>query len=283
MTTGIALLGYGAMGRAHGMGYRDLVFHYGLRADAVKIIGVATTRMESAQQAAAELGCEIATTDWRALIARDDVQVVDICTPHDAHEAQVIAAAQAGKHIYCEKPLARNLDEARRMGYLAEGIDLDTNAVAYAKQNGRAVSRAALEVWGGGYDVICLAHTLEHIPGPVEFLAACASRLNPGGRIVVQVPCFTGLHPRLFRLRWYGWVPRQHYFHYSVTAMNCLFSKVGLETLGIWQESMDHRLPPGMRRREKPLALLSYWVALMGGAIGLGDQLVGIARVRTNT
>ena len=115
MTTGIALIGYGAMGRAHGMGYRDLVFHYGLRHDAVKIVGVATTRLESAQQAAAELGCEIATTDWRALIAHDDVQVVDICTPHDAHEAQVIAAAQAGKHIYCEKPLARNMDEAKRM------------------------------------------------------------------------------------------------------------------------------------------------------------------------
>ena len=115
MTTGIALIGYGAMGRAHGMGYRDLVFHYGLRADAVKIIGVATTRLETAQQAAAELGCEIATTDWRALIAHDDVQVVDICTPHDAHEEQVIAAARAGKHIYCEKPLARNLAEAQRM------------------------------------------------------------------------------------------------------------------------------------------------------------------------
>ena len=115
MTTGIALIGYGAMGRAHGMGYRDLVFHYGLRHDVVRIVGVATTRLESAQQAAAELGCEIATTDWRALIARDDVQVVDICTPHDAHEEQVIAAAQAGKHIYCEKPLARTLAEAQRM------------------------------------------------------------------------------------------------------------------------------------------------------------------------
>ena len=175
------------------------------------------------------------------------------------------------------------VDEACRAGYLAEGIDLDTNAVAYAKMNGRAVSRAALEDWGGGYDVICLAHTLEHIPRPVEFLAACASRLNPGGSIVVQVPCFKGLHPRLFRLRWYGWVPRQHYFHYSVNAMNRLFSKVGFETLGIWQESMDHRLPIGMRRREKPFAFLSCLVALIGGAMGLGDQLVGIARVRKTT
>lgn len=112
---GIALIGYGAMGRAHGMAYRDIGFHYGLRSDAIQIVGVATTRMESAQKAADELGCQIATTDWQSLLARPDVQVIDICTPHDAHEAQVIAAAQAGKHIYCEKPLARNMDEAQRM------------------------------------------------------------------------------------------------------------------------------------------------------------------------
>ena len=112
---GVALIGYGAMGRAHGMGYRDIAFHYGLRADAVKIVGVATTRQASADKAAGELGCEIATTDWRALLARDDVQIIDICTPHDAHEEQVIASAQAGKHIYCEKPLARSMAEASRI------------------------------------------------------------------------------------------------------------------------------------------------------------------------
>ena len=115
MTTGIALIGYGAMGRAHAMAYRDLIFHYGLAASAIKIIGVATTREDSARRAAEELGCEIATTDWKSLMTRDDVHIVDICTPHEAHEAQVIAAAEARKHIYCEKPLARTLDEAQRM------------------------------------------------------------------------------------------------------------------------------------------------------------------------
>ncbi len=120
LSIGVALIGFGAMGRAHAMGYRDLIHHYGLPAESVRIVGVATTRQSSADQAAAELGCPIATTDWRALIARADVQVVDICTPHAAHEEQVIAAARAGKHIYCEKPLARTLDEARRMAAAIE-------------------------------------------------------------------------------------------------------------------------------------------------------------------
>lgn len=112
--TNIALIGYGAMGRAHAMAYRDIVYHYGLRADAVKIMGVATTRAESAQKAAAEVGCDVAVADYRELLARDDVDVVDVCTPHDSHEEILIAAAKAGKHIYCEKPLARTVDEATR-------------------------------------------------------------------------------------------------------------------------------------------------------------------------
>jgi predicted dehydrogenase len=115
MTLGVALVGYGAMGRAHAMAYRDIGFHYGLHADATKIIGVATTHEETARHAAAEVGCEVATTDWQTLIARDDIDIVDICTPHDSHEEIVVAAARAGKHIYCEKPLAHTLDAANRI------------------------------------------------------------------------------------------------------------------------------------------------------------------------
>jgi predicted dehydrogenase len=126
MTTGIALIGYGAMGRAHAMGWRDIGLHYGLPADDTRIIGVATTRQSTADAAARELGCSIATTDALALIARDDVQIVDICTPHDSHEALVLAAAGAGKHIYCEKPLARDLAQARHMAAAvrAAGVQL---------------------------------------------------------------------------------------------------------------------------------------------------------------
>lgn len=115
MTTRIALIGYGAMGRAHAMAYRDIGFHYGLPTDAIRIVGVATTRAETARKAAAEIGCDMAVADYRVLLERDDVDVVDLCTPHDSHEAILLAAVQAGKHIYCEKPLARSVDEAERV------------------------------------------------------------------------------------------------------------------------------------------------------------------------
>lgn len=172
------------------------------------------------------------------------------------------------------------VDEACRAGYLAEGIDLDRNAITYGKQHGRKVSVGGIEELNDNYDIICLAHTLEHIPKPVQFVAACVKRLNANGCIVVQVPCMKGLHPRIFREQWYGWVPRQHYFHYSSKALRRLLEISGLSAVHVWQESMDHRLPIGMRRRDKPKAIVSQWIAQIGNMFGLGDQLVGIGLVR---
>ncbi len=112
---GIALIGYGSIGRVHAMAYRDLPFHYGLPADAVRLVGVATTRAETARQAAREIGCAVWSDDYRALLARDDVHAADICVPNDRHEEIVLAAAAAGKHVYVEKPLAVTVEGARRM------------------------------------------------------------------------------------------------------------------------------------------------------------------------
>ncbi len=111
----IGMIGYGGIGRVHGMAYRSLPFHYGLPADAVRIGGVATTRVETAQAAAAELGCDFWTADYRELLAHPEIEAVDICVPNHMHAAIVEAAAAAGKHIYCEKPLAMNVAEAQRM------------------------------------------------------------------------------------------------------------------------------------------------------------------------
>ncbi len=112
---GIALIGYGGIARSHAQGWRDLTLHYGLPADSVRVIGVATRRESSAQAAAAELGCAIATTDSAALIQRDDVDVVDICAPPAAHLLYVRLATAAGKHIYLEKPVAASLAESREI------------------------------------------------------------------------------------------------------------------------------------------------------------------------
>ena len=111
----IGMIGYGGIGRVHAMAYRSLPFHYGLPAAAVQVVGVATSRVDTAQAAAAEIGCDYWTDDYRQLLARPDVDAVDICVPNHLHAEIVLAAAAAGKHIYCEKPLAMDVAEARAM------------------------------------------------------------------------------------------------------------------------------------------------------------------------
>ncbi len=116
----IGLIGYGGIGRVHAAAYRAIPFHYGLNANSIKIGGVATTRLETARQAAAEIGCDFYTADYRDLLARDDIDAVDICTPNNSHHDIVLAAAAAGRHIYCEKPLAMNAAQAKAMARAVE-------------------------------------------------------------------------------------------------------------------------------------------------------------------
>ncbi len=119
--TRIGLIGYGGIGRVHAAAYRAIPFHYGLPADSIEIAGVATTRHETAARAAAEIGCDFFSDDYRELLARDDIDAVDICTPNNSHYEIVLAAAAAGKHIYCEKPLAMNALEAANMAQAVDG------------------------------------------------------------------------------------------------------------------------------------------------------------------
>ena len=111
----IGLIGYGGIGRVHAAAYRAIPFHYGLPADSIQIAAVATTRRETAQRAAAEIGCDFFTADYRELLAREDIDAVDICTPNSSHHEIALAAAAAGVHIYCEKPLAMDVAEAVSM------------------------------------------------------------------------------------------------------------------------------------------------------------------------
>ncbi|WP_233416018.1 Gfo/Idh/MocA family protein [Streptomyces sp. N35] len=116
---GVGMVGYAFMGAAHSQGWRTAgrVFDLPLQPRLAAICG----RDARAVQAAADRhGGAAAETDWRALITRDDVQLVDICTPGDSHAEIAIAALEAGKHVLCEKPLANTVEEAEAMLEAAE-------------------------------------------------------------------------------------------------------------------------------------------------------------------
>ncbi len=111
----VGIVGYKFMGRAHSNAYRQVAAFFpdvALR----PVMKVMCGRDEAAvSTAAAQFGWETYETDWRKLVARDDIGLIDISTPSDTHCPVAIAAAEHGKHIFCEKPLARNPSEARRM------------------------------------------------------------------------------------------------------------------------------------------------------------------------
>lgn len=113
-TLGVGMVGYAFMGAAHSQGWRTAghVFELPMRPVLAAICGRDRTAVEAA---ADRHGWAAAETDWRAMIARDDVQLVDICTPGDSHAEIAIAALEAGKHVLCEKPLANTVAEAEAM------------------------------------------------------------------------------------------------------------------------------------------------------------------------
>ncbi|MCW2897425.1 MAG: dehydrogenase [Actinomycetia bacterium] len=116
---GVGMVGYAFMGRAHSLAWNTVgrVFDVPLRPRLAAICG---RDKAAAEAAAGRLGWAVAETDWRALIARDDVQLIDIAAPGDLHAPIAIAALAAGKHVLCEKPLANTLAEAEAMKAAAD-------------------------------------------------------------------------------------------------------------------------------------------------------------------
>jgi predicted dehydrogenase len=116
---GVGMVGYAFMGAAHSQAWRTAgrFFDLPLRPDLAVLCGRDPTK---ATAAAEKLGWRSVETDWQALLGRDDVQLVDVCSPGDTHAEIAIAALEAGKHVLCEKPLANTVDEARAMVAAAE-------------------------------------------------------------------------------------------------------------------------------------------------------------------
>jgi predicted dehydrogenase len=115
----VGMVGYAFMGAAHSQAWRNAprFFDLPLR---LRMAAVAGRDQAKLAEAADRLGWESTETSWKALVARDDIDLVDVCTPGDTHAEIAIAALEAGKHVLCEKPLANTVEEAEAMVAAAE-------------------------------------------------------------------------------------------------------------------------------------------------------------------
>ena len=118
-TLAVAMVGHAFMGAAHSQAWRTAPRFFDLPLDPTMSV-LCGRDAGRAAAAASRLGWAESATDWRSVITRDDVDLVDICTPGDSHAEIAVAALAAGKHVLCEKPLANTVAEAEQMAEAAE-------------------------------------------------------------------------------------------------------------------------------------------------------------------
>ena len=136
----IGMIGYGFMGRTHSNAYRKVGHFFDLEYQPV--LKAVCARSEDKVQAFADnWGYESIETDWRTLVARDDIDAVDICVPNNLHHEIAIACAQAGKIVLCEKPLSMNAAEGEEMCQAVEEAGV-ANTVWYNYRRVPAVTLA---------------------------------------------------------------------------------------------------------------------------------------------
>jgi predicted dehydrogenase len=111
-TIGVGMLGYAFMGKAHSMAFRRVEYTAWPPPLVPQLIGIAGRNEEAVREAATRYGYEYATTNWEDLVADERIGLFDNGGPNSLHAEPTIAAAEAGKHVLCEKPLARTAEES---------------------------------------------------------------------------------------------------------------------------------------------------------------------------
>lgn len=116
---GVGMVGYAFMGAAHSQAWRSAGRFFDLPL-APQMVALCGRNTDAVAAAATKLGWASLETDWKQLIRRDDIDLIDVCTPGESHAEIAIAALEAGKHVFCEKPLANTVSEAQAMVAAAE-------------------------------------------------------------------------------------------------------------------------------------------------------------------
>ncbi|NLZ64007.1 MAG: Gfo/Idh/MocA family oxidoreductase [Lentisphaerae bacterium] len=111
----VGILGFGFIGKVHAFAHLNLPLFFAQQEFATRIKAVCTSRLETASLGAAQVGADLAVTDYRAITENPDIDIVDICTPNHLHCEELLSAMRHQKHIYCDKPLTATWQEALKI------------------------------------------------------------------------------------------------------------------------------------------------------------------------
>lgn len=123
MQYGVGIIGFGFIGKVHAYCHLNMPIFYNPPPLKAKLIAVCSSRQTTALAAKEQFNFELATTNYQQILERDDIQIVHCCTPNYLHKDFLIDAMKAGKHIYCDKPLAMSYSEAEEILQASETYD----------------------------------------------------------------------------------------------------------------------------------------------------------------
>lgn len=152
---GVGIVGMGFMGKTHAYAHRTLPYYYADLPFTTRLITACNRSPAAAEYARDRLGFENATTSFEDILNDERIQLVHVCTPNEFHFDQARAALEAGKHVYCDKPLTVTADEAKRLADIARSSGL-TAQVAFQNRFFPATLRAKELISEGRIgDVLC--------------------------------------------------------------------------------------------------------------------------------
>jgi len=128
----VGFIGFGFIGKVHAYGYMNLPLFYDPVPLKARITHICTSHQETAEKGRAQVGADVATTDWRAVAENPKVDIVHICTPNHLHKEELLASMAQNKHIYCDKPLVANMREAIQV---EQALDAYTGVAQMTFQN----------------------------------------------------------------------------------------------------------------------------------------------------
>jgi len=169
------------------------------------------------------------------------------------------------------------LEESRKNGFNAEGVELNKKAREISRSKGFRVESRELKESGheeNSFDIVTLNHILEHIVEPNIFLQGIKKILKKDAILVVGVPNHDSLIAKLYRTRWYGWGIPEHIWHFDRNSLAGLLSKNGFKIEKLMQNSQHYSVSKSLRKNTMAIT------ANIGNVIGSGDQLIAVTGVK---